>query len=208
MRSLARFLVIVTVAWPVLAQTTGKRAGFHWDWRHARELSARQSLRDSSLPQGDKDAIAGLIEDEFNQHEYGPEIQSESQLRKAVLDTRIELVDLNGDGIPEVVAQAMTDCSPTGNCDVWIFQKARKGYRLLLEGFGQTITIQKMRSSRFAAIVISMHGSATESELREYRYADGRYRETGCYGASWEEREADNSVRELKEPRITPCESR
>jgi hypothetical protein len=42
-------------------------------------------------------------------------IDSEQQLKNAILDTAVELVDLNGDGIPEVIAQGTykEGCSPT-----------------------------------------------------------------------------------------------
>lgn len=192
---LAQILVIFAITEPVIAQTARPRDGFHWNWRAAKELSAELSLRDSSLPQKDKDAIAELIEAEL-----GPDI---ADLRKAALDTRIQLVDLNGDGVPEVVAQAMADCSPTGNCDFWVFRKTRQGYKPLLEDLGQTFTIQKTGANHFAEIVIAMHGSATDSELKDYRYENGRYRWVGSYDASWEVQEADGSVHELKEPHVT-----
>ncbi len=177
---------------------------FHWNWRDSQELNANQSLRNAKLSQHEKRAIAKALADQFRPVMTDLEINSEEQLQKAALDTRIKLIDLNDDGIPEVVAQGMAGCSPTGNCSFWIFQRSPKGYRLLLEGEAQSFTIQPTSTEGFRDIVLSMHGSATDSGLTEYWYMDGTYRDVGCYDASWIVFEGDER-RELKEPRITPC---
>ena len=116
----------------------------------------------------------------------------------------MENLDLKSDGNPEVIAQAVLGCSPTGNCSLWIFRKTDKGYALILDSFGQTFTVQHTRTNGFADIVVAMHGSATESTLKVYRYDRGRYRRADCYEADWSVLEGD-TVRELNEPRITPC---
>lgn len=135
------------------------------------------------------------------------EIESESQLLESALDTRIKFVDLNGDGIPDVIAQGLVDCSPTGNCSFWIFPKTPTGYRLLLDGFGQTFTIQRSKTNGFHDIVVSMHGSATESRLTDFRFEDGHYVEVGCYYANWAVLDG-NEIHELKEHQISPCRER
>ena len=87
-------------------------------------------------------------------------------------------------------------------------QKSGHEYRLLmvLEAI-QTFQIQRSRSGGFEDIVVAMHGSATESMLMLLRYSRGRYRDAGCYDANWRVVEGD-TVRDLKEPRLTPCEAR
>ena len=102
------------------------------------------------------------------------EIESETALQKAALNTRVKMIDLNGDGVPEVVAQGMVNCSPTGNCPFWVFQKTVRGYKLLVESYGQTFTVQKTSTNGFRDIVVSMHSSAKESGLTNYRYKDGK----------------------------------
>ena len=202
-----RILFVLAVASLAIAALADTSDNFSWNWRDWQELSARESLRSSALSKQDKDAITAAIEDRLTEMMSDLEIESESQLRKAALDTRIKMIDLNGDGVPEVVAQGMADCSPTGNCSLWILQRKPEGYKVLLAAFGQTFTIQQTSTNGYRDVVVSMHGSATESGLTEYRYRGGRYREAGCYSAEWTVRENDGTIRELKEPRITPCDS-
>lgn len=167
-------------------------------------MSADQSLRNAKLSQSKRRAIAVAIADQLRPLMADFEIESEEQLKKAALDTRVKLIDLNNDGIPEVIAQSMVGCGATGNCMFWIFQRFPRGYRLLLKGGAQTFTIQRTRTDGFRDIVLAMHGSATDAGLTEYRYIDGTYRDIACYDASWIVFKGDER-RELKEPRITPC---
>jgi hypothetical protein len=180
---------------------------FHWDWKGWRELSPEQSLRKAKLAGQQKKAIASAIADEIRPMMSDLEIQSESELKKAALDTRVKMIDLNGDGVPEVVAQGMVNCGATGNCPFWVFRKARSGYGLLLEGEAQTFTIQTFRSNEFRDIVLARHGSYDSGDLAHYVYRKDSYHEVGCYDYSWTVPEGDK-VRELKEPRITPCSER
>jgi hypothetical protein len=176
-----------------------------WNWHESQELYAAQSLRNAKITGQGRQAIAAAIMVQLRPVVSDLEIDSDEQLNKVALDTRIKLVDLNHDGIPEVVAQGMVNCSPTGNCPFWVFQKTPKGYKLLVEGYGQTFTIQKTSTHGFKDIVLSMHGSATQSGLTDYRYEDGSYHDVGCYSASWTVLEGE-TVQHLKEPLITPCD--
>jgi hypothetical protein len=180
---------------------------FHWEWRGAQELFAAQSLRNDRISESAKHAIGKAIEEQLRPNVTDLEIHSEGELWRAALDTRVKMIDLNHDGILEVVAQAVADCSATGNCSFWIFQKAGRGYKLLLKGFGQTFTIQKGSTNGFQDIVVAMHGSATDSGLTLYQYKKGIYDDVACYDADWAPLE-NGVVHELKEPRITPCGSK
>ncbi|HYL82857.1 MAG TPA: hypothetical protein VE263_01380 [Candidatus Angelobacter sp.] len=179
---------------------------FHWNWKDWQELSADQSLRKVKLTFRQKKAIASAITEQIRPMMADLEIRSEAQLQKAALDTRVKMIDLNGDGVPEVVAQAMVNCGATGNCPFWVFRKVGRSYELILDGGAQTFTIQKS-GARFADIVLSSHGSASSGGLAHYRYHDGVYERVGCYEYDWTSWEGDE-VRELKEPRITPCSER
>jgi len=179
---------------------------FHWDWKNWQELSAEQSLRSVRLTNQRRKAIAIAIADQIRPMMADLEIRSEEELQKAALDTRVKMIDLNGDGAPEVIAQATVSCGATGNCPFWVFMKARRGYELLLEGEAQTFTIQRSGTG-FADIVLSRHGSAYSGDLAHYRYDGGVYRRVGCYDYEWTSLEGDE-VRRLKEPRITSCRER
>jgi hypothetical protein len=192
---------------PTESEKASTNPGFHWKWKDWQELSAEQSLRKAQLPNQQKNAIASAIADEIRPIMSDLEIQSEPELQKAALDTRVKMIDLNGDGVPEVVAQGMVNCGATGNCPFWVFRKAKSGYELLLEGEAQTFTIQTSNSNEFRDIVLARHGSYDSGDLAHYVYQKGSYHEAGCYDYYWSVLEGDK-VRELREPRITPCSER
>ena len=177
---------------------------FHWDSDADKELTANESLGNAKTSEADKRAIAAAIIRQLYPRRKNVAPEAKAKFLKAALATRVEVTDLNGDGMPEVVAQGMgeEDCSPTGNCPLWIFQRVGNEYRLLLRSFGQTFTIQKRSTNGYRDVVISMHGSATESELKEYQFSGGMYRKVGCFDAEWEIPEGDE-VQQSKEPRIT-----
>jgi hypothetical protein len=204
MRTWVSAAIVIFLSAILSFATERSSQSFKWNWNEWRELSADQSLRSARITKQDRQAIATAIAIQLRPVMSDLEIDSEDQLEKVALDTRIKLIDLNHDGVPEVVAQGMVSCSRTGNCPFWVLQKMPQGYKLLLESFGQTFTIQKTSTHGFRDIVLSMHGSATESGLTDYHYEDGRYHDAGCYSASWTAREGD-TVRELEEPIITPC---
>ena len=131
----------------------------------------------------------------------------EKDLLDAVKETRVKLIDLNGDGIPEVIAQASGNefCSPTGNCEIWVFMRSGRRYRLILQGNSiQTYRICATRSGGLNDLVLGRHGSASESDLFVYRFANGTYHKSACYDANWVSMVGDER-HELKRAIITPC---
>jgi hypothetical protein len=178
-----------------------------WDWRRSVDLEANQTLRKAKVTKTERIAIARIIAHQFRPDMRDYEIESEQQREDMVLDTRVKMVDLNGDGIPEVIAQGTNKqgCSPTGNCPFWILQQSGHEYRLLFEWEAiQSFTIQPGRTNGFSDIVIKQHGGYNQSGITLLRYGEGVYREAGCWGAYWFVREGD-TVRDLKEPRLVPC---
>jgi hypothetical protein len=185
-------------------QTVSNPERFHWDWRHSQELKADQSLRNAKLTEQSRNAIARAIADQIRPMMADLEIKSETELKGKALDTRITLIDLNSDGTPEVVAQGLVNCGATGNCPFWVLQKSNPGYEVLLEGEAHAFTIQRSRTNGFCDIVLSTHGSYSSGGLTTYQYQEGVYKDVGCYNYEWTALEGEK-VRELKEPRITPC---
>jgi hypothetical protein len=174
---------------------------FAWTWQNAQELTvAGQSLSTSKdISPSDRTRLLEALVEQF---------KGESKPRERAARTRVKPLDLNGDGVPEVVCQASDDqmCSPTGNCTFWIFRRDSTGYRLLLKKAAiQTFTIQRTQTEGYFDVVLGMHGFATEQELFLYRFRDGRYRRTACYQAKWTYLGKDGEYHDLKEPRITPC---
>jgi hypothetical protein len=56
----------------------------------------------------------------------------------------------------------------------------------------------------FEDIVLSTHGSSSSGDLALYKSKGNAYEEVGCYTYDWTLLE-DDKIRELKEPRVTPC---
>lgn len=96
-------------------------------------------------------------------------------------------------------------CSPTGNCDFWIYQLRNGRYRAVLKiGTVQTFGFLKSTTHGYPDLVVWSHGSATDSGAQLFRFNGDRYGGSG----SWEEEyqyldEHDQIVRPDK-PRITP----
>jgi len=160
-----------------------------------------------ALSPGDRSALIDAISVQLRPGTKIGDATSEKDLLDAVKETRVKLIDLNGDGIPEVIAQASGSefCSPTGNCLIWVFMRSGRGYRLILRGNSiQTYRICATGSGGFKDLVLGQHGSAFESDLFVYRFAKGKYRKSACFDANWESTVGDER-RELKNPIITPC---
>ncbi len=188
------------------AQRNTESDEFQWNWDAQQELSAKDLLRKAKIPKADRKAIATVIAAQLRPMLKDLEIESEAGLEKTALDTRVKWIDLNNDGVREVIAQGMVNCSAVGNCPIWVFRKRGKGYQVLLEDEAQTFTIQKTSTGGYREIVTAVHGSATQAGLADYRFRDGRYQEAGCYSSEWAVLEGE-MVRDLKEPQIRafPC---
>lgn len=200
-------LRVATSVCIVLFATVAAAGTFHWNWRKAEELDWKQSLGKVNLKAANRAALQIAIAERLRPGMADLEIGSEEELKKVALDTRIKLIDLNADGIPEVVAQGCclkAGCGATGNCPFWVFRKSASHYGLLLETFGQVFTIESTKTNGFSDIVVGTHDSARQKTLTIYHYRNGGYKDVGCYVADWWSSEG-GTFHELKEPEITPC---
>lgn len=206
---LSPVLTLLTVL--AASQQTVPPAEFHWDSVNCQELSWKQSVSRQKLsPALKADLIETLVE-QMREDQSGVDQRdemSEKQMREAAQKTRIAFVDLAGRGRNEVIAQAGDDtqCSPTGNCSLWVLRRERDGYHLILSAESeQTFTIQTTRTNEFHDLVLGMHGSAFESDLRLYKFDGSRYKQAACYEASWQIVDEHGNAHHLKEPQIRPC---
>lgn len=174
-----------------------RRPGFQWNWKESQEAS--DTVRASKgISPAERTMLLNALAARF---------KGDPNPKNEAADTRVRLVDLNGDGVPEVISQASGDiCSPTGNCPFWVFQKTGTRYMLILEnGAVQDFTIQPTQTNGYFDLVLGMHGSATEQGLFVYQFRGGRYRRTGCYDANWTYLAKDGEYHHLKQPRVTAC---
>lgn len=177
---------------------------FQWNWRDEQELRPAQSLRNAHIAETDRSAIAQVLEKEIRPYLADLGDDSQKRLEEEALSTRIKLIDLDQDGTPEVVAQAMVACGASGNCPFWLLRKKAEGYTLLLEDTVETFTVQKTRTNGFSDIVLASHDSAFEETIDVYRYEGGEYKDVGCYDAVVAVLDGD-VIRRLPEPRLKPC---
>jgi hypothetical protein len=194
-------------------QHVNPSGSFHYNAHAWQELSWKQSIRRLHLaPALKADLIEtiveqmredGLEDDSANGH------LSDEQLRDMAAETRVAFVDLTGHGRNEVIVQAggeKSGCSPTGNCPLWVLRRQRDGYHVVLDaGSAQNFTIQPHRTNGFNDLVLSMHGSATESGLTLYKFNGSSYDDVACYDENSEAADESGQFHHLKEPRVTPC---
>ena len=66
-------------------------------------------------------------------------------------------------------------CSPTGNCDLYGFERATSGWKLVLSSIAQMCSILSSSHGGRRDISAYMHGSATEGIIRTYWWHRNRY---------------------------------
>ena len=193
-------LMLLVVVCAAQRTTKEPKVGFQWDWEHPRLLD--KAIADyKDISSEDRSALMHTLIPKFSDYPSPPSPTERAE------KARVEFIDLNSDGVPEVIAHLSGDaCSPTGNCPLYILRKTGADYRVILEkGAAQTVTVQKTRSNGYLDVVVGMHGSATQQGLFVYQFSNGRYRRRHCYNAFFTELGKDGEVHELEEPRITPC---
>ncbi len=118
---------------------------------------------------------------------------SDNEIRKLAGDTRIEFVDLDGDGTDEIIAQGngLGACGGTGNCIVLVLKSTPVGWETLLDSragkFGggfEKIRVMDTVTDGFRDVVLGSHVSAGDRTLEVFRYAGGRYTRSECYYAT------------------------
>lgn len=185
------------------AQIASRR--FHWDWRKVEKDNWESVSKSKTL--SPKDRVA-LIDALVAQLRPFVSEMSEQEVREfAATQIRVKAVDLGGDGPIEYLAQSSENvaCSPTGNCEGWVFRRTKDGYSMILHRTAtQTFTIQPTIGNGFHDLVLGQHGSATDVGLTLYRFDGSKYRRLACYDANWAYLGEDGEYRSLNEPRITP----
>jgi hypothetical protein len=168
--------------------------------RRSREAECT-ALRNAKLAERDKSLLQAAIVEKLSD----PDLSAQ-ELQDFALRTRIKMVDLNNDGKPEIIAQGSDpyNCSPTGNCPFWVFQKGASGYASLLESFGQVYTIENHRTNGYRDLVVAMHGSATQQTVYFFRFEKGGYLQAACYEFSWPFSDGE-PPRTAEEPDVARC---
>lgn len=206
------FLIAAGAAGQNPAPQTPSSGHFYWSIRKAHELDYHRTIRNSpNLNSVEKATLIKTIASLVRPYMKDNEINSERELITLAANTRVELIDLDGDGVPEIIAQAndiKMGCGATGNCTFWVLKKVSESYKLLLDtsdndgiGGAELLTVGNSRTNGFSDLVLAAHDSASEKTLFVLRYRNGIYRETACYDASWVSTEG-GKWRDLNDPVI------
>src|SRR5688572_15705052 len=162
----------------------------------SQEAKAPSGPQESSLIVEDVPVPAGIQSQLLPPEDLG----GGTRLRARLLPT--------GEGPPRLLITGEgAFCSPTGNCDHWIFRESSTGYELEADlGSAQTVSIQRSARSKFPEVLAQQHGSATMSGLRLYEYDGTRYRLTKCIDQHYVD--PSDPERILDKPVIeeTPCD--
>lgn len=95
-------------------------------------------------------------------------------------------------------------CSPTGNCDFWIYAHKGGKYWVILEtGSVQMFGFMKSRTRGFPDLVAWSHGTATETGGRLFRFNGKRYESTGEWDEDYEYLGDNGQIVMPAKPRIT-----
>ena len=213
-------ILILTLLSATAALTSGQqptpdtkthKEAFRWKETDTQELAPSDRIKVSkTLSPTERAALIKAISAQIRPDMDVLEIHSEKELGSIAADTRVKMIDLNGDGIPEVIAQAWgvrAGCGATGNCPFWVFSKSDSGYKLILGKDGwvfQIFTVEPTVTNGYHDFILGMHDSASEKTLFIYRFKNGRYHREACYDADWILMDA-KGWHELKNPLITAC---
>lgn len=207
-RPLILIAVCICCGGPLLGQNPDTT--FHWDGSKVETDNWVTIGQSTVLSAKERSGLIKAVALQLRPSMPGLGIESEQQLREFAARTWIKVVNLNGKGQQEVLARAADSsgflCSPTGNCEVWIFRQLGDQYSVILKrGAVQNFTIEPTITHGFHDIVLGQHGSATEQGLTLFRFDGLRYQIAGCYEANWTILGKDGEVHDLDEPQITPC---
>jgi len=174
--------------------TTATPTHFRWSETQAHELDYGRTIRESpDLSLVDKAALTNAIVLQLKKDDDSIEDLTEKQVRELAEETRVELVDLNGDGNPEIIAQAngLGPCGGTGNCIFWIFERTADGLKVLLDTDDRSqvtfekILIRPWSTNGYRDIVLGSHSNATSRNLVWFQFMRGAYRIHACYYSTW-----------------------
>jgi len=115
------------------------------------------------------------------------------------------LTDLNSDGKNELALQS--DCSPTGNCNMEIFERTGKGYRNIFRAVHdvQDFSLNKSSNKGYYDIHARMHGGWNDGDMIVYRYNGKKYNPLKCFEYLYEEYKDENGeIKVENELTLTP----
>ena len=196
----ARLALLVTVLC-VLALA----ADFTWDWRNQEVIGRTDPALNttSKLAEWERTALLNLMVERLDKPlaERG---YDNDRIREIASTTRLRFVEL-GEGKPVIMATSLGlegGCDALVNCPFWIFQRSKDGFVEMLDTVAASYTIQPTASGGYSDLLIARHITPNENRLTLYKYADGKYADSGCYTATFT---PPKDGGEIQDPDISPC---
>jgi len=215
---LAAFIVasVIAASCQTTVPSTNRASHFSWSETKAHELDYNNTIATAKeLSPKERSALITFMLNRYehptNTHDQTwSEDTPEDAIRKLAADTRVEFVDLNGDGKDEIVAQGngLGPCGGTGNCLVMVLQSTSAGWETLLDTHAQfgggfeKIRVLDTLTNGYRDIVVADHDSACERTALVLAYDGKQYRERDCHHINW--CTAAGTVR-LSKPEIGQC---
>lgn len=165
-----------------------------------KEDARKQSVKFSSLPAAEQLRINAAMK-KWNQ-QFRRTSRKQTGAPAEALVTTVHLGPAEED---DLVLTDRPGCSPTGNCSILVVRALDSEYQVVLEGIGQSFALDRGEAHGLRDVVLRMHGSATESTVKSYRFNGMRYIRSACYNESFAILDSNGNLQELSEPRRTPC---
>lgn len=182
--------LLVCLTFPASAQIGDP---YQWNWQSSQGWPLRPNLQTSHLPKAQRDAIFRASLNVFlSDKEWSTRISPESEWPKAIWEARIKLMDLDGDGIPEVLLMGGgLESSGDGNSSFRILKKLGNSYKVLYDGTAERVNFDTRRDAKHPIVVLYGHDSAYEGGLELYQIgADGTLHNLANYDVYWSSKAA------------------
>jgi len=186
MKALSRISGVILAAC-LLGLSAFAQNQFHWQWQKMEEDSFWQrpivrQIKNISTMQAIVDAeVKSMRADkEF----FGDTMDAE--LWDLAANESYEWVDLDGDGIPELITGGfgVDQCGGTGNCILQVFRHHGKSFELLLYSREESMMID--RSGPKPLLILYVHESLSEGNLEVYNFPrNGNAKLVHSYGVTW-----------------------
>ena len=204
---LALFLFLACFA--VSAQDQSGAARFQEIWQRAKSVSPQETIGTSKeLSQAERAGLVKALVSELRGPKSRPAQTTELELKDEATQSRVQVITLGvhqGEKFFVVEGSGEQDCSPTGNCGIWIFRHGPQGYSAILYGIGQMVLILPTSTNGFKDVVLRMHGSAFSGTLKVYKFKSVSYRRSACYEENFRVPGPDGEYHDVDEGQIAPC---
>jgi hypothetical protein len=200
---LGRIAVAGLLLLPTL--TLAQDSNFSWDWRNQQVIGKTDpSLGNTPrLTETERATLIGAVALRL-QKPMSEAGYDDDRIREIASTTRIRFVDL-GDGKPLLFATSLGlegGCDALGNCPLWIYRHASRGFVSLLTAITASYTVQTGNGP--GELILMHHVSALQSGLEVYHYSQLKLSHVGCFNADWP-KPSDDPM-QLSDPAITSCE--